>query len=168
MRLMDFSMANFFAFVLLILFSSPAESSLAEVSPSEAHGTENHVSSLSSPAATIVDTNPLHGPDIETSPVDMKSADLHFKPEGVLQNYQRQLRGNQRRRLPGGVDSMDFSSPEAQSALILVVIVLLLLCCCCRGGRRGGCSLCDILACVCIYEMCCDNDGAPLNDFISF
>jgi hypothetical protein len=41
--------------------------------------------------------------------------------------------------------------------LIIVVFLLLLCCCCCGGGRRGGgCSVCDILAAICIWEMCCD------------
>lgn len=49
----------------------------------------------------------------------------------------------QRRRLPGGMD-MD---PAQSGMLILGAIILLILLCCCRG------MLCDLLACVCLYEV---------------
>ena len=52
-----------------------------------------------------------------------------------------------RRRLPGGYDD------PATAGVILFVIVLLFLLFCCRG------CLCDLLACVCLYEICC-GDGA--------
>jgi hypothetical protein len=41
-------------------------------------------------------------------------------------------------------------------AIVVIVVFLLLLCCCCCGRRGGGCSVCDILAAICIWEMCCD------------
>ena len=49
------------------------------------------------------------------------------------------------------------------AAFILLLICICLLCCCCSmccgGGRRGGggCSLMDILAAFCCYEMFCDD-----------
>lgn len=49
------------------------------------------------------------------------------------------------------------------AAFVLLLIVICLLCCCCSmccgGGRRGGggCSLMDILAAFCCYEMFCDD-----------
>jgi len=62
------------------------------------------------------------------------------------------------RRLPG----YNFNSDQlmgAEVGLILGVLIVLLflacLCSCCCGG--GSCSLCDILACVCLYEICCDD-----------
>jgi hypothetical protein len=62
-----------------------------------------------------------------------------------IQSHHRQSK----RRLP-----VDMQLDPAQSGVVLVAaVVLLLLLCCCRG------MLCDILACVCLYEMCCD-DGA--------
>ena len=59
-------------------------------------------------------------------------------------------REESRRKLPGGYP--DFKDP-AIGGSVLFVIVLLFLCCCCRG------MLSDLLACVCLYEICCD-DGA--------
>lgn len=155
MRLKKFAVAQLFVIVFLLFVSSPAESTSPEVKPSVLQGS----SSPPDPIKLVV-----HELDLETTQVqNTEPADLHYDSEGRY--YQPQLRGFQHRRLPGGFDDMDFDSPEAQSALILLFIVLLV--CCCWGGRRGGCSLCDILACVCIYEMCCDN-GAPMNDFMSF
>jgi hypothetical protein len=50
-----------------------------------------------------------------------------------------------RRRLPG-----DFNiDPGEMSGIVIVVILVLILFCCFRG------MLCDILACVCLYEICC-------------
>lgn len=52
-----------------------------------------------------------------------------------------------RRRLPG-----DFRmDPAEMSGLVILVVIVLILLCCCRG------MLCDILACVCLYEICCDD-----------
>lgn len=56
-----------------------------------------------------------------------------------------------RRKLPGN-EYLDFGDPAIGSVFIFVIILLLLFCCC----RR---MICDILACVCLYEICCD-DGA--------
>ena len=168
MRLKEFSVTQLCVVVFLLFVSSSAESSSTERLPSVAQGrNEGQYLNLSSAPDKINDTNFLVNEfDVEKSQIQNKEpADLHYNSEGVLHYYQPQLRANQHRRLPGGFDAMDFDSPEAQSAVILLVIVLLV--CCCWGGRRGGCSLCDILACVCIYEMCCDN-GAPMNDFMSF
>jgi hypothetical protein len=52
-----------------------------------------------------------------------------------------------RRRLPGDI-RMD---PAEMSGIIIIVIIVLILFCCFRG------MLCDILACVCLYEICCDD-----------
>ena len=60
------------------------------------------------------------------------------------------LREMPRRKLPGGYP--DFGNP-AMGVAVLFVIIFLFLLCCCRG------MLCDLLACVCLYEICCD-DGA--------
>jgi hypothetical protein len=65
------------------------------------------------------------------------------------QQQQQRLQG--RRKLPGYFDQL--SDPGSTGAIIVIVIVVLFLLCCCRG------MLCDILACVCLYEICCD-DGA--------
>ena len=57
-----------------------------------------------------------------------------------------------RRRLPGGYPEFDeLLGGEAAGGAVLLVLLLIFLCCCCRG------RLCDLLACVCLYEMCCDD-----------
>jgi hypothetical protein len=67
------------------------------------------------------------------------------------------------------LEYLDFNTNQLGTAevgflvgiLVVVVLILLLLCCCCGcGGRGGGCSVCDILAAICIWEMCCDQ-GDP-------
>lgn len=49
-----------------------------------------------------------------------------------------------RRKLPA-----DFNMDPAQIVIIAIIVVVLF--CCLRG------MLCDILACVCLYEICCDD-----------
>jgi hypothetical protein len=67
------------------------------------------------------------------------------------------------------LEYLDFNTDQLGAAevgflvgvLVVVVLILLLLCCCCGCGRGGGgCSVCDILAAICIWEMCCDQ-GDP-------
>lgn len=67
------------------------------------------------------------------------------------------------RRLQGNY-AFDPTSAEAGFAacLALFILLALLLCCCCCGGGRG-CSLWDLVACVCLYELCCD-DGVGAGD----
>jgi hypothetical protein len=66
------------------------------------------------------------------------------------------------RRLPGAAyGEYDFGNMDSAEAgfiagiLFLVVMICLLLCCCC-----GRCSLWDIVALACLWELCCDRDGA--------
>jgi hypothetical protein len=63
------------------------------------------------------------------------------------------------------LEYLDFDTDQLGAAevgflvgiLVVVVLILFLLCCCCGCGRGGGgCSVCDILAAICIWEMCCD------------
>jgi hypothetical protein len=63
------------------------------------------------------------------------------------------------------LEYLDFNADQLGAAevgflvgiLVVVVLILLLICCCCGCGRGGGgCSICDILAAICIWEMCCD------------
>ncbi|KAG7354546.1 hypothetical protein IV203_003902 [Nitzschia inconspicua] len=60
------------------------------------------------------------------------------------------LSSSQRRKLPGYANK--FGAPGTTGFIVLIIVVLFLLFCC-----RG--MLCDILACVCLYEICC-GDGA--------
>jgi hypothetical protein len=57
-------------------------------------------------------------------------------------------RSTQRRKLPGYSDRL---GATGTGGVILLVVIVLILLCCCRG------MLCDILACVCLYEICCDD-----------
>ena len=72
----------------------------------------------------------------------------------VTQNEDPQL--FLRRKLPGGNEFKfdQMGSPEMMGGLVVLIVVVVLLCLCC--GRGGG-SLCDLLACVCLYELCCDD-----------
>jgi hypothetical protein len=71
------------------------------------------------------------------------------------------------RRLGGGdyeFDNLQSAEAGAVACLVLLVLLLVLICCCCCGGRgrrggRGGFSMCDCLALVCIWEMCCGGGG---------
>lgn len=74
------------------------------------------------------------------------------------------IRGSER-RLPGydiNPDQLMGAEVGFVVALVLVLFFFACLCGCCCG--RGGCSLWDLVACVCLYEMCCDND-ARIGDF---
>jgi len=79
---------------------------------------------------------------------------------------QQETKFHLRRRLPGGFDfAHPRLTPEDVSALFFILILLCLFSCLCGRGRGRGrsCSLWDILACVCIWELCCDDRA--INDF---
>ena len=65
------------------------------------------------------------------------------------------------RKLQGEYPNFDFNDPAMASAIVVVLLLLFLLCCC-----RG--MLCDILACVCLYEMCCDDGVVGGFDLMPF
>lgn len=53
----------------------------------------------------------------------------------------------------------DITSAEAgfiAGVLVIILFLILLVCCCC-----GRCSLWDIVALVCLWELCCDRDVDP-------
>ena len=96
----------------------------------------------------------------------MHASDALGSVRASLIHLTTMLRGSER-RLPGGYefDKLAFENEEAATLALGILFLLLLLalfCCCCCRGRRG-CSFCDILACVCLYELCCD-DGR-IGDF---
>jgi hypothetical protein len=102
-------------------------------------------------------------PDPFRAPISMPEFPNHARVVGTSTKKHRPFL---RRRLPGNdytIDGWDMMSAEAGFALGLscFIILLLLLCCCCCGRRRGGGSSClwDLVAVVCLWEMCCDNDG---------
>jgi len=112
---------------------------------------------------TLSPSQPNYEPASDLSPVTFKPGQRHLRKLSVkaLAIHPRQLQQ----------DMLDFSGVfsgyELGAAelgflvgiLFIVALVLLLCCCCCRGGSRSSCSLCDILAALCLYEMCCDGRG---------
>jgi hypothetical protein len=73
----------------------------------------------------------------------------------------RSQRTHLRRRMPGVDYDLESAEMGFVAGLLCVVLLLILLCCCCcGGGRGGGCSLWDIVALACLWEICCDRDGA--------
>jgi hypothetical protein len=65
------------------------------------------------------------------------------------------------RRLPDAatydLSSLDSAEAGFVAAIVFFVIIACLLCCCmCSGGR---CNLWDLVALVCLWELCCDRDG---------
>lgn len=112
----------------------------------------------------------FQSPDRQGSTTRRIESKLAFPPyisEWQLAKSNRlNLRGT--RRLNGAYQSfedLDVKSAEAGFALavvLVIVLALMLCCCCCRGN---GCSLWDVVACLCIWELCCDRDGGAFNDF---
>lgn len=90
---------------------------------------------------------------------------VHSEVPGVSHYY---IRGSSTsRQLPGYFDGMnfsngDFTSQEAAfvAGMLFFVVIAFLLCCC----LCGGCSLWDILALVCIWDICCAS-GNGVGDF---
>jgi hypothetical protein len=90
-----------------------------------------------------------------------------FSLRGSISTSHNNHHGHHQRRLPNDYgDFTHLSQTEAAEAGALAVLVALfllfccLLSCCCRAGRGGGGSSClwDLVACVCLWEMCC-GDG---------
>jgi len=122
---------------------------------------------------TPSNSNARHLPTSTNNGPVMSSTVAYPESTNKRRQYKPQLRA---RRLPGSYEGfdIDFDSEEAEMAvgfLLFIVLALLLCCCCCGGGGRryggggGGCGLWDIVACLCIWEMCCDRDGGAFNDF---
>ena len=87
----------------------------------------------------------------EVSPHKFNTIDeIHARPTLRAQASSSSKQQNTTRRMPGEYPNFDFNDPAMASAIVLIALLLFLLCCC-----RG--MLCDILACVCLYEMCCDD-----------
>jgi hypothetical protein len=96
--------------------------------------------------------------------------------------YYLRRRQQQQRKLPGNEMMGDFDLMSAEAGFVvgfafLIVLLFLCLCCCCCGRSRpfggynnGGGSNClwDLVAIVCLWEMCCDNDGIMGDGFMRF
>jgi hypothetical protein len=92
---------------------------------------------------------------------------LRFRNQDTT-HHQRQ----RPRLLEGGDYDFDFSNISeleaaevgAVVALLLVALLLVLCCCCCC---RRGCSLWDLVAMCCLWELCCGNNGMgdTMSDF---
>ena len=81
-----------------------------------------------------------------TTTIDGTSGDPDDTPDN---DNEEQPPKQQRRQLPAMEEQM-------MGGIIVLVLLFLLLTCCCRG------FLCDLLACVCLYDLCCD--GPPVAD----
>ena len=108
----------------------------------------------------------------------------HLRRNHLRRRQQQQQKQKQEeRKLPGNamMGDIDLNSAEAGfivGFLFLIVLLFLCLCCCCCGGRSrpygynngGGGSNClwDLVAIVCLWEMCCDNDGILGDGFMRF
>ena len=80
---------------------------------------------------------------------------------------------HRRRRLPGAAGGGGSGYPTSMSeeqvmqvlaaVLLLLLVCILFMCCCC-----GRFSMCDCLALVCIWEICCNDAGvdALVGDFV--
>lgn len=100
----------------------------------------------------------IYSPSIQTTLSAMKFINMTFLVMPMLLDY---AEGEQYlRALPGAKDYFDmnmFSSPEtgfAAGVAFAILFICFLICCCC-----GRCSLWDILALVCIWDICCDRGG---------
>jgi hypothetical protein len=111
---------------------------------------------------------------------EASSADILQQQDSLLDESSRFLRfrnqdttHHQRPRLlEGGDYDFDFSNISeleaaevgAVVALLLVALLLVLCCCCCC---RRGCSLWDLVAMCCLWELCCGNNGMgdTMSDF---
>jgi hypothetical protein len=115
------------------------------------------------------------------------SGTIAKEPETQRRQFQenmyhlRRRQQQQQRKLPGNdmMGNIDLMSAEAGFMIgfgFLIVLIFLCLCCCCCRRRpygynnNGGGSNClwDLVAIVCLWEMCCDNDGIMGDGFLSF
>ena len=88
----------------------------------------------------------------------------NFLAQGYQPTHSATVIRGVERRLPGydiNADQLLGAEVGFVVALVLVLLFFACLCGCCCGRR--GCSLWDIVACVCLYEMCCDD--ARVGDF---
>ena len=85
----------------------------------------------------------------ESSPLEASMDTLHEEEAA-----QQQLR----RRLPGEVFGVGGEYGPIIMLVVAIFVLSFLFRCCCRGV-----SLCDLLACYCLYDICCDGPG--IGDF---
>ena len=98
---------------------------------------------------------------------------MYYVRRRTQQQQQRQLPGNE---MMGDIDLMSAEAGFMVGFSFLIILLFLCLCCCCcrrrpyGGGGGGGGSNClwDLVAIVCLWEMCCDNDGIMGDGFMRF
>ena len=128
-------------------------------------------------AATFLETSPTKAADTPTRlGFGRQQGSSASEATTATRQQQQQTQEQHRRRLPGGM-AIDDDLIMALLALILVLMILSFLwscfcsCCCYRrqryyysnggGGGRGCCGggcgscLCDCLAILCLWEICC-------------
>ena len=99
--------------------------------------------------------------------------EMYYVRRRTQQQQQRQLPGNE---MMGDIDLMSAEAGFMVGFSFLIILLFLCLCCCCcrrrpyGGGGGGGGSNClwDLVAIVCLWEMCCDNDGIMGDGFMRF
>jgi hypothetical protein len=111
------------------------------------------------PSVVIAEKDLSNHPSQTTLRTEIRNKSIYTRPSlrtlpssGKPANASLPSERAPRRKLPGGYADF-YGDPAMAGGAVLFVILLLFLLCCCRG------MICDILACVCLYEMCCD-DGA--------
>jgi hypothetical protein len=113
-----------------------------------------------------VGSGTLHHPEVATQR-SLRNAESSLDFDTNFRTVKSDIR---RRRLPGSDYSLDFDQFDSAEAgflagiLFVIALVCLLICCCC-----GGCSLWDLVAIACLWEICCDRDGAraaSMGDFV--
>lgn len=140
-----------FAIYLLLILVAPSSCSTAASSWKK--GNNAQMSEATHASATVASSAP---PSDTTSNV-----------QSNLSRIRRQ--GRHLQEFDYDFGGIDFSSDEIGAAefgflagILFIVVLAILLCCCCCGGR-GGCSLWDLVAIVCLWEMCCDRDDGVGN-----
>ena len=106
--------------------------------------------------------------------IHIEQDDMHHLRRRPQQQQQRKLPGNE---MMGDFDLMSAEAGFMVGFVFLIVLLFLCLCCCCcrrrpygynnQGGGGSNC-LWDLVAIVCLWEMCCDNDGIMGDGFMRF
>jgi hypothetical protein len=137
----------------------------------------------------VVDASSTTSATVTTSTMSESQAQnerIYYLRQRRQQKHQQSAKWENGRMLPGNdynMDNIDMSSAEAGFIVGIIFLVLLFLfvcCCCCNlimgggrrynngGGGRGSSCLWDLVAIVCLWELCCDNDGMMGDGFMRF
>lgn len=160
---------GFLCLLLYLLLVSFSEAILPQQKKADRHASLRSVENLEEAARKTMSIDPTEmnlflSPNTEasqsiTETTTMQTPERRLQEGGDFSEYYKDL----------DVESLE-EGMALGGALLLIMIVLCLLCCCCQmccGGRGGGCSLWDMLAILCCYEMFCDDSPGcfiPMDD----